>query len=754
MVFPARKLFLLLAAGFFFDAPVVRSDGTSPPSAELPLGVKIQNGTPVLFESDVPVALNAFSASLGDSIAAPNPVTLREFKMAADTGISLVFPRGVTVARDNGKGFFLADKPTLDTGIRAILADNPHARIVLVIGGLHPPRSWYAYYQNTPFLMNEAGEHSAFPNPESPVYREAAANYIRDIVTYVDSRPYANAVIGYQVCAFEGGEFVLPSGYWGFSPDTRTAFQDWLRKQYGSVGSLQAAWNDRTIGSFEEAGVPSVADFSASDCGPFRDPTTRRKVVDFTRFWQKSDANFILALCEAVKKTSGKHPLVGAFYGYTLETAQTFSGGHLALRTLLDSPWIDFLAAPYSYVYRAPCWRSKPDADTGAGACHGPVDSILLNGKLFFSEDDTRTYLTKDNPKSHFPDEEGTVANLRRNHIANLCQGNGQWRLDLLGSGWYDSPGLMRELGLQKRVTDALLQDPAYAVPYTPDVALIVDEESSFHISTISGSNDAGKIKIDGFFRDHLQRAGINYGVYLMSDLLAGRVPDCRVYLFAGTYDISRAGRKWIDENLKRDGKTLVWFYGSGLYDETGFGVEKMASLTGFNFQEASNAIPSAIDPSGTIPSLTAPCATALRGQPEWYVDELPEGAKVLGNYVHDGTRLPAVVLAGFGQWTSVYFGSLSLEKDWALELMKQTGVHRHLETDATVPCYAGRGIVGIWPTEAMHGTVRLKTPSDVYDLYTGKLLFKNVNTFPVKLKQWEVAAFKTQPPGSKAWTP
>jgi len=226
-------------------------------------------------------------------------------------------------------------------------------------------------------------------------------------------------------------------------------------------------------------------------------------------------------------------------------------------------------------------------------------------------------------------------------------------------------------------------------------------------------------------------------------------VPDCGAYLFAGTYAIDTAARQWIDAHLKKDGKTLVWFYASGLYDETGWGIEKMESLTGFHLAEAADPAPPDIASTGALP----PCPTTLAGQPEWYVVRQPARDKVLGDYVHGGARRPAVVLADHGNWKSVYFGSLALDKEWARELMRVIGAHRILETNTTVPCYAGRGLVGIWPTEAMRGTVRLKSPSDVYDLYTGKLLHKNVSAFPVKLRQWEVGAFKIQAPDSKPWT-
>jgi len=717
---------------------------------ELPVPKTIK-GVPVLVRDSNIIPQDAFCANVHD-----NTITREEIRQAGSNGVDLVFARGLCVSVDTGDGAFTVDPQILDQGIQNILADNPDAQIILNAGGLHPPWSWHLYYDNATKLQDATGAFHPMPDPNSAIYLHAATNYLQGIVEHVESQPYAASVSGYRIGVFEGGEFMLPRGYYGYSEATQAAFQEWLQQRYVSIGNLQEAWNNTSIGSFAAVAVPAPAEFTTSDRGAFRDPDTRRKILDFTAFWQDANVNCLLTLCRSVQEASSKDPLVGAFYGYTLETGQGFYTGHLGLRKVLDSPDIDFLAAPYSYVYRAPAWLGVADADIGAGAYHGPVDTILSNGKIFFSEDDSRTYLTTDNDNSHFPDSAGTIANLRRNQLVNLCRGSGIWRLDLFGSGWYNSPELMLELGLQKHINNLLIQETGSVGCYTPDVALVIDEESSFYVATQSDTNPGQKIGINMFLRDHLHRAGINYGVYLLSDLVAGRVPDCPVYLFAGTYAITRTERNWIEENLKRDNKTLAWFYGSGLYDETGWGLDRMTNLIGLDITEAPDLALSGIEPSGVLTSVVANPGwdpTSIAGQPEWYVQNLPAGAQTIANYVHGSTRRPALVLADKGDWKTLYIGVLNLNQSWVLGLMRLIGVHQYLDTDATVPVYSGRGIIGIWPTKAMTGTVRLKEVSDVYNLYSGELLYQDISNFPVNLAQWEVVGFKTKPAGEK-WIP
>jgi hypothetical protein len=718
-----------------------------------PLAVaKTVKGAPALLQDGAVISPDSFCANA----TATNAITKEEFRKAATNGLDLLFARRLCVSQDTGDGLFLADKEVLDAGIQALLSDNPDARIILDVGGLHPPGTWYAYHNQEPKLKDANGNRSVFPDSSSTIYFNAASNYVADIVRYVESRPYAESVAGYQIAVFDGGEFQLPAGYYGYSDAVRSAFQRWLETRYTTVTHLQTAWNDPTLSAFAAATVPAVSDFTSADWGAFRDPSVRRNVIDFSEFWQDKNAGFLLDLCRIVKETSSGNPLTGAFYGYILETGQAFYKGHHALRKVLDSPCVDFLAAPYSYVYRAPVWLGAANADIGAGAYHGPADSILSNGKFFFSEDDSRTYLTTDDQKSFFTNVTGTVAHLQRNRLINFCRGTGLWRLDLYGDGWYNSTELMQELGLQKRLDERMAADPDRSAGYAPDVALIIDEKSSFYVATLSDTNAGQRLGISMFLRDHLCRGGVNYGVYLLSDLIAGRVPDCSVYLFAGTYKLTRTDRNWIDENLKRDGKTLVWFYGTGLYDETGWGLDRIRSLTELDVQESPDTAPSSLEASELFAARVSnpgQNTTAITGQPEWYVQNPGTNAQVLGSYVHGTTRRPALVMENKGAWTTLYAGALRLDPRWALGLMRMIGVHQYLNTDETVPVYAGHGIVGIWPTTNMTGTVQLKAASDVYDLFTGELLHTNVTGFPVDLQPWETKGYKLQPP-SVRWIP
>ena len=749
-------VFTVFACGWFWAAPLYAAGELQRAvlGGEVQADGKTVKGTPVLLKDGVITVQDSFSGNYTSN------AVKQEFLLAAENGIKLVFPRGLCGILDDGAGGLMMNTNLIDQGIRDILDVNPDAQIILQCG-LNPPWSWYTWHTNKTYLTDFNGANR-FPNLHSPEYLNAVQQCLSNLVRFVESQSYAVSISGYHLSAYEGGEWMLPAGYYGYAEATRIAFQNWLQKKYSTVSVLESAWQTNGIMSFDSISVPAPAEFTAADRGPFRDPAKQQKMIDFLTFWQEANADCILLFCRTIKETSGSAvpPLTGVFYGYLMESGQELTKGHLALRKILDSPDIDFLAAPYSYIYRAQAWRYELDADIGAGMFHGPVDSILSNGKLFFSEDDSRTFLTAvinndDSSKSRFLDAAGTIANLRRNQLVNLTRGSGLWRLDLYGGGWYNSPELMQETGLQKHLSSLLVSGSDYAAGYSPDVAMIVDEISPLYVATMSISNTESRVRVDRFFRDHLSRAGINYGVYLLSDLVAGRVPDCAVYLFAGTYRLTCSDRSWIDANLKKDGKTLFWFYGAGLYDETGWGLDKISSLVEMDIAEASGTAWFNLDPTNALFSvLSSPAEnqSGISGHPAWYVRNPATNAQIVA--VYRNINEPAIVFEDKGSWTSVYAGAQNLTAQWALGLMRLTGVHQYLRTDndAEIPVFAGRNIIGIWPVESFTGTVHLKENSDVYDFYSGRLLHRNVSSFPVSLQQWDVRGYKTVPAGSP-WT-
>ena len=132
--------------------------------------------------------------------------------------------------------------------------------------------------------------------------------------------------------------------------------------------------------------------------------------------------------------------MIGAFYGYVVQLSSNHveqTAGHFALYPILTFPEIDFLTSPTSY--------SSRELATGFPHTMSLVDSVKLHGKLWFDENDQRTWLAKNVPPN-FPGYtltyEDSLLVQQRQFAWTTTQRLGMWWFDMSG-GWYDQPAVM-----------------------------------------------------------------------------------------------------------------------------------------------------------------------------------------------------------------------------------------------------------------------------------------------------------------------
>ena len=107
----------------------------------------------------------------------------------------------------------------------------------------------------------------------------------------------------------------------------------------------------------------------------------------YNRYISEQNVSAIIRLLSTAKQVSGNRIPTSTFYGYYygLSVALPISG-HNALTSLLTSSAVDIVAGPYSY--------SEGRQLDNAFSPQGPSDSPQLSNKLWFDEDDTRTFFT------------------------------------------------------------------------------------------------------------------------------------------------------------------------------------------------------------------------------------------------------------------------------------------------------------------------------------------------------------------------
>jgi hypothetical protein len=588
---------------------------------------------------------------------------------------------------------------------------------------LHPDQLvLYDDGEGEPKLFHEV-EDKPCPSWASEIWRKDTAYALRKYIQHVRSAPYASRVIGYHVASGTTEEWM----YWGanagkycdYSKPTLAAFRRWLRRKYETEGRLREAWGSAAV-TFDTAEVPRYAKRIATEHGVFRDPVAARDVIDFDLFLSDLTADTINYFAGVVKKATRSKQLFGTFYGYVLQLfgQRQQNAGHLAPRTVWQCPDVDFLTSPTSYAFRG----------LGDGYSHfmSLTDSVKLHGKMWFDENDIRTWLTG-GPTGQWGKTdtyEETLAMEQREFANVICNACGQWWFDM-GGGWYDDPRILKDIGQMKAIADQTVDwDRAPA----SEIALIVDPQSLAYLKTnnqLSGLSMLQQLP-------QLGRCGAPFAYYALDDLLD--IPPQRLYIFANAWAITDKQRQIVEQHVRRDRATALWLYAPGLVGRAGLSEEGMAELTGIRLRYTEDPAPlrvalaDAADPildglqAGTTYGSEQPFAPVV------YADD-PE-AVVLGRLV--GSDRPGLVVKRSAEWTSVHSSAPVLPAALLRNLAKAAGAHIFVQSDDTV--YANRSLLSLIVDQPGPRMVTLSAPATVEDLFTGETIAEDVTEFEVDM--------------------
>jgi hypothetical protein len=641
------------------------------------------------------------------------------------------------------------DLTTVEARLGRILDVDPEARFHFRVYLEMRQQWWYELYpderevdsEGTPLTQSFA----------STVWREQAQEFLRRYIAHLESIGLSDRAFAYQTGAGHTGEWVkgltsMRSPCGDYSAPMRRHFRAWLRGQYADDGALRAAWGDPDV-SLETAEVPSAAEqLSAPPASTrcrshhcFRDPAREGKVIDYYRCLADLCADLVIGFNRTVKEATAGRSLTGAFFGYLMELAwnagffaegpdspySTYQrSGHLGLGKVLRSPYVDFIVSPYSYGFRG---------IGGHGAPMPPIDSLRLHGKLYIYEDDTRTHLAPADAgfgrAASLPDSE---AILKRNMAEVLTRGMGIWWL--AGRSHVDP---LREPAFEpllKRFQE--LGAFALRLDRTPcaEIAVLVDDESLLYCSV---RND---LDVPLIFQQRLwglPRLGAPIDTYLLQDLIEGRLPPFKLYVFLNTFRLDGARREALARQVRRDGRVALWIYAPG-YIRDAPGLEHMADLTGFRFGMGEHAW----GPTIHITDYQHPITQGLSQDLSWGTNSRlaplfhleDQGAHVLGEVVYSQGRCkPGFGVREFADWTSIYAAAPNLPASVLRGIARYAGAHLYGEAGDVL--YAIPQLLGVHTVAGGERTFALPRQVEVvYDLYERRQVAQGVDRFRVTL--------------------
>lgn len=595
---------------------------------------------------------------------------------------------------------------TLDEALELIAENAPEAFVMprLIFS---PPTSWVKVNEGE-MTRYEDGETGDVSIASASFWEQEAVFALRAAVEHAAQSPHASRVFGFYL---EHGEWFYEKGRgYDYSEANEKAFRAWLRQKYnGNQIALRASWCDGVV-TFDTAPVPPAP----SAEGPTLFFSSReQRWADYHEFASDIVADVIIRLGETVKEASGGRSLVAVSYGYTLELARAGSG-HLALGPVLDSEAVDILTGPLSYNARTP---------GGSAPLPVPLDSIHLAGKLYVSEDDTKTYLANEedtpdtyNPK--FESFEDTWSAHSRNFGAALARGAGVSWMDLWGMGWLDDRELWNSIGRLRSIGESI-SDFRRGIPEDvagPDVAVLIDERAFFDVR--DEQSLLGKLITAQ--RDTLLRSGAKVGFYLLSDLTRPDFPkSAKLLLFLNAFHLPDNLRIAIREKYQDGGRTLAWVYGPGCREDS---LSELTDVIGLQLR---------LQPWGSktgttvLSNVRSPLSDGIRGQrfgeetrinPSFYVVDTK--AEVLGEY---GNGNPSLAYRKHPRWQSVFVGETSLPMPLLRGLYRLAGVPIYAADDDVA--WVGDRLICLHSGPGGDTTVYLPEEAALYDLLNDEVL-------------------------------
>lgn len=653
-------------------------------------------------------------------LGGPQSAYENQIKLAAQAGVNFVsFPVALPWPEPGQQ----PDWSSVDTACRQVLRANPKALLIPRIP-MDPP-SWWCKTNPDEVMMWEDGPHGNYGVPASPVYRRDASARLMQLIQHLEEK-FGDSIAGYHPGGQNTAEWFY-EGTWkqplnGYAPADLKAWREWLKARYRSDAALQNAWK-KPDATRDSATVPTPQERHAAPNGVFRDPQTEGHLIDWAEFQQDAMAGCVKELARTARLGSRGQKLVLFFYGYGFEFGPVANGpatsGHYALRQVLNSPDIDILCSPISYFDRAL---------GGSAPAMSAAESVALVGKMWLCEDDTHTYLaTGDQPGStdHVTTLEDTNKQLIRNVAHESMRNFGTWWMDLGATGWFNDPGMWREMTRLNALDETLLKNPT---PFRPEVAAIIDEKAMLRLS--SGSNAASA---PGIYeaRRALGRMGAPYGQYLLDDVLPlGLMSDgnrtslpAKLFILLNTWTSGTLynGRTTLINEaqlLKTSlrGTTKVWCYAPGM-----FGADKAPSraareLTGFDLQPVTPAQAWATPTEvGRRLGLTQAFGVQRPIKPLFAArDATPQ--ETLATYP-DGS--PAIALRRTKDGPSIFVGVPGLTSELLRIAAREAGVHLFTQTDCNV--YANADFLSLHAAQDGQLEINTGKPGPVYDMLSGE---------------------------------
>lgn len=631
----------------------------------------------------------------------------------------------------------------MDRDIYDALQKNPYADIVL---GFHirPCPFWSRLRPVTELAVNHKGERvygpglygvftSDFsivdkegsdkywlPSWSSEIFRRDCIDMLKAAGSHIRKQPYGKVVIGATFSGGDDGQF--GSSFYDQSEAARNQFIKFLRGQYGSIDALNRVWKS-SYRTFEEIQPPKerVENWSV----------THRPVnleSDFASSRRTATFGFRDALAAGFKEGMEKDVFAFA-YGYP-------AGNYFA-----DLKHADGLCFQPGYFQRR----------AGIPTINFPRTLHHRKDLAYMAEFDTRG-LPDPFFNLFYADGTGRAENqsewnqAHRKLVGNiLANGYLYWYYDM--NQYYNAPAYRKEIKEVQHTVEKLFSRPK--TPFKPDVCVVMgDRESEF-------TNHWMMLTAHINYNPQLQEYAVSGvpmdKVYLSEIKKYPELKNYKVLIFFQNAYFSDDDREFINRELKKDGRTIIWVYNPGFISDRGMDEREFSEFIGMKIRhDGKPGKPLALYRKGApfMEGVPAMCnglnylSVIFPAWPGWDTFRIEDdGVTPLADFAGGGGVAGA--LKRFENWTGIYLANPhSLHGRLLRNIAKAAG------------CYVagdyGQELSLDGDFASVHGIRRddaytLALPpgkNKIYEAFSGALLGENIAAYTFAVEPWQTYWF------------
>jgi hypothetical protein len=586
-----------------------------------------------------------------------------------------------------------------------------------------------------------------WPSPYLDEPMNDAADVIRAFMRQLKTKPFSNQVVGVFISGGHDGQFYIKDR--DYSPAGAAAWQNWLLQKYKSEENFNRAWKtqDQAFGSTPVPRERQAHQTPKNLSQIFFDPATETNQRDYEGFRSERMWRLKEIMLQAADEGIGRDLL-----GLTWQMGGALSGN---LSALLQSKFLDGVVVQPSYELRMPGY---------VGGVPAAYNSYAAHGKLMIKEMDTRSWIRESynnettSMKISTPMSLDNFQKLFRKETGQMIAEDAGWWYFDISSDAFRFPGIMDEVAKEENVYRETLGKPR---TFAPEVALVFSDPGN----SWSRTTHYGFRKIAQWILNYqniaFSTAGVPADKFYLDDFRALKNWDqYKTVVFVNAYYLNETERDFINRELKKNNRTLIWHYAEGYLSDENFSVTNISELTGMKIEtdfslarQRAVAIPSR-DPLAknllplqgmsdifrTFFSLDTSQPTIYDAQRFWINDAQ---ATPLARYSEDGKT--AIAARRFPDWTSIYVAPLGgLSAELLNNAARESGAFVASEPNKLSVDMNDR-FVSVNALQGGDFQIHLPRKAKITDVDSGKVLATNADIFNLQMEAQETRWFRLQ---------